>query len=107
AGEPSAAIRERVLKARQMQQERFVNTPIHSNAMMPPALVQKICVLDKASELLLQKAMQKLKLSARALDRILKVARTIADLAGSKDIKCEHVAEAIHYRSLDREGWGG
>lgn len=107
-GEPSAIIRERIINARKMQQERFTAAPhIHSNAMMPPALVQKICVLDKPSEMLLQKAMQKLKLSARALDRILKVSRTIADLAESKVIRCEHVAEAIQYRSLDREGWAG
>jgi magnesium chelatase family protein len=69
--------------------------------------VREICVIDAAGQNLLKKAMEKLGLSARAYDRILKVARTIADLAGSEDIKLEHLAEAIHFRSLDRESWAG
>jgi magnesium chelatase family protein len=79
---------------------------IHSNAQMNSALVRKICLIDEKGEQLLKVAMQKLGLSARAYDRILKVARTIADLAGAENILIEHLAEAIQYRSLDRENWG-
>jgi magnesium chelatase family protein len=75
--------------------------------MMPSQMVKKICKINEAGKTLLKTAMEKLGLSARAYDRILKVSRTIADLAGTEDIKIEHLAEAIQYRSLDREGWMG
>ena len=104
--ESSAAIRKRVIVAREMQQKRFTkNTSIYSNAMMPTAMVKEVCDIKSAGRALLKTAMEKLGLSARAYDRILKVSRTIADLAGSEDIKIEHLAEAIQYRSLDRENW--
>lgn len=106
--ESSAQIRERVIKARAIQTIRFAKqTNIYSNAMMPPQMVKEICVINEAGKALLKTAMERLGLSARAYDRILKVSRTIADLAGSTDIKIEHLAEAIQYRSLDREGWAG
>jgi len=104
--ESSEVIRERVIVARELQQKRFANNPqIHSNAMMPSAMVKEICEINNAGRTLLKTAMVKLGLSARAYNRILKVSRTIADLAGSDDIKIEHLAEAIQYRSLDRENW--
>ena len=104
--ESSAAIRERVVEAREMQQKRFINhKSLYSNAMMPTAMVKEICDIKNAGRALLKTAMEKLGLSARAYDRILKVSRTIADLSGSDDIKIEHLAEAIQYRSLDRENW--
>ncbi len=107
SGESSAQIRERVVKAREIQQQRFAQSPeIHCNAQMTSSKIRTYCVLDEASMTLLKKAMEKLGLSARAYDRILKVSRTIADLAGEEDIKASHVAEAINYRSLDRENWG-
>lgn len=107
-GEKSGKIRERVIMAREFQTARFESQEgIHSNAMMPPHQVRKICTLNKAGELLLKTAMTRLDLSARAYDRILKVSRTIADLAGSENILPEHLAEAIQYRSLDRESWAG
>jgi len=106
--EKSEAIRERVIKARDLQTERFGNKPeLHANAQMSPQMVRDICKINAAGQMLLKKAMEKLGLSARAYDRILKVSRTIADLAGSDEIKLEHLAEAIHFRSLDREGWAG
>jgi magnesium chelatase family protein len=106
--EPSAAIRERVIKARDIQALRYKDQPdIHANAQMSSRLLREICIINAVGENLLKKAMERLNLSARAYDRILKVSRTIADLAGSDDIKPEHLAEAIHYRSLDREGWAG
>jgi magnesium chelatase family protein len=106
--ETSATIRERVVKARRIQEDRFQSFPeIHSNAMMPPQMVKDICDINAAGKILLKTAMERLGLSARAYDRILKVSRTIADLAESPDIKIEHLAEAIQYRSLDREGWAG
>ncbi|AKQ47355.1 magnesium chelatase [Rufibacter radiotolerans] len=106
--ETSGDIRERVERARQWQAERFKEFPeIHSNAMMPPQMVKDLCRINESGRLLLKAAMEKLGLSARAYDRILKVSRTIADLAGSEEIKIEHLAEAIQYRSLDREGWAG
>ncbi|MFT4031116.1 MAG: YifB family Mg chelatase-like AAA ATPase [Siphonobacter sp.] len=105
--EPSETIRERVVKARERQTERFTeNSGIYCNAMMPSELVRKVCLLSEAGKMLLKAAMTKLQLSARAYDRILRVARTIADLADSDEIKIEHLAEAIQYRSLDRESWG-
>jgi magnesium chelatase family protein len=106
--ESSSVIRERVIAARNIQAERFKDHPgIYCNAIMGSKLLKEICVLDNASAALLKTAMERLNLSARAYDRILKVSRTIADLAGSDRIKPEHVAEAIQYRSLDREGWAG
>ncbi|MEO0311946.1 MAG: hypothetical protein RIQ89_1603 [Bacteroidota bacterium] len=106
--EASATIRDRVVKARIIQAQRFVNNPgIYANAQMNAKQLAEYCLLDEASNALLKTAMERLGLSARAYDRILKVARTIADLAGSKNIATDHIAEAIQYRSLDREGWAG
>ncbi|MGA1543248.1 MAG: YifB family Mg chelatase-like AAA ATPase [Saprospiraceae bacterium] len=106
ANESSTKIRERVIRARQIQENRYKEYPgIYNNAQMTPKMLQSICQLPSAGLILLKKAMEKLQLSARAYDRILKVARTAADLAESKEIKIEHLAEAIHYRSLDRENW--
>ena len=106
--ENSASIRERVIKAREMQEERYKsNSGIYCNAQMSSKMLKEICVITTAGQNLLKVAMEKLNLSARAYDRILKVSRTIADLAQSTDIKVEHLAEAIQYRSLDREGWAG
>ncbi|MDR6942026.1 YifB family Mg chelatase-like AAA ATPase [Mucilaginibacter pocheonensis] len=108
AAEKSELIRERVIKAREAQVERFGNRPdLHANAQMSPQMVRDLCKIDAAGQTLLKRAMEKLGLSARAYDRILKVSRTIADLAGSEEIRLEHLAEAIHFRSLDREGWAG
>ena len=105
--EKSEAVRERVIKAREIQQERFKESKdTHCNAQMTSKKLKEICVLTSAGENLLKTAMEKLGLSARAYDRILKVSRTIADLANSPEIKVEHLAEAIQYRSLDRESWG-
>ena len=107
AGEPSAVIRERVMRAREIQAERFREAEgIHTNAMMNSALLRECCRLDAASAALLERAMERLSLSARAYDRILKVARTIADLAGREAISSADIAEAINYRSLDRGTWG-
>ncbi len=107
-GETSANIRERVIQARSIQSERYKNYEgLYANAQMTSKLLREICVIDKIGETLLKKAMEKLNLSARAYDRILKVSRTIADLANSPNIRPEHLAEAIQYRSLDREGWAG
>jgi magnesium chelatase family protein len=107
-GETSAVIRERVLKAREVQAERYKEQDgIYSNAQISSKMLREVCVINTAGHNLLKTAMERLNLSARAYDRILKVARTIADLAGSADIKVEHLAEAIQYRSLDREGWAG
>jgi len=107
-GESSAEIRERVIKARKLQEERYPKeSGIYNNAMLPSNKISEYCDLPAAGQLLLKAAMQKLNLSARAYDKILKLSRTIADLAGSKDIGVEHIAEAIHFRSLDREGMGG
>ncbi|MBZ0206713.1 MAG: YifB family Mg chelatase-like AAA ATPase [Flavobacteriales bacterium] len=103
--EKSAAVRERVVRARQVQEQRYRGTKMHSNAQISTQQLRKYCRIDSSGQALLQKAMERLGLSARAYDRILKVARTIADLAGSNDIRTEHLAEAIQYRSLDREGW--
>jgi len=106
--ESSNAIRERVVAGRDRQMERFKDNPeIFCNAMMPSHMVKEVCQLNEAGKALLKTAMERLGLSARAYDRILKVARTIADLAQSDSIKVEHLAEAIQYRSLDREGWAG
>jgi magnesium chelatase family protein len=104
--EASREIRNRVIKAREIQHGRYKDEhSIYCNAMMPPQLVKRICNINSAGKNLLRTAMTKLDLSARAYDRILKVSRTIADLAVSDDIMIEHLAEAIQYRSLDREAW--
>lgn len=105
--EPSSHIRERVVQARNIQTERFKNYPgIYCNAQMNPALLKKYCPLDSDGLLLLKTAMQKFGLSARAYDRIIKLSRTIADLAHCEKIRTSHLAEAIQYRSLDKECWG-
>jgi hypothetical protein len=105
--EPSAAIRERVIRAREVQAERFREVPgVHTNAMMNARMLREFCPLDQAARELLERAMVRLDLSARAYDRIVKVARTIADLEGTADIGAAHLAEAINYRSLDRGSWG-
>ncbi len=106
--EDSATIRDRVIIAREIQEERYKTFEgIYANAQMTSKQLKDICVISQAGQTLLKAAMDKLNLSARAYDRILKVSRTIADLAQSTDIKVEHLAEAIQYRSLDREGWAG
>lgn len=106
-GEPSSVIRERVMKARALQAERFKNcAKIHCNAQMTPRLLNEFARLDSVASKRLHDAMARYDLSARAYDRILKVARTIADLAGSPDIMLNHVNEAIGYRNLDRGSWG-
>ncbi len=106
--ESSADIAERVVKAREMQAKRFEKYKnMYCNAQMPSRMVREVCQVNQAGLVLVRKAMEKLQLSARAYDRILKVARTSADLAGSEEIKIEHLAEAIHFRSLDRENWAG
>jgi magnesium chelatase family protein len=108
ASETSALIRERIIKARNTQKDRFVDlAKIQTNAEMNSEQVKQVCVLDPSSTTLLQTAIEKLQLSARAHDRILKMARTIADLAYSSSIQTKHVAEAITYRNLDRENWSG
>ncbi len=108
ANETSQDVAKRVVQARAIQQERFKDlVGIHSNAQMPSRMVREVCQLNPAGLTLLKKAMEVQQLSARAYDRILKVARTVADLSASKDIKVEHLAEAILYRSLDKEGWAG
>jgi magnesium chelatase family protein len=105
--EKSEAVRERVIKARLIQEERYkANAEVHCNAQMSSKMLKEICVINTAGQTLLKTAMERLGLSARAYDRILKVSRTIADLANSDEIKVEHLAEAIQYRSLDRESWG-
>ncbi len=108
ASEKSENIRHRVINARKVQEERFIeNKGVHCNAQITSKMLRQICQISEEGHTLLKNAMEKLSLSARAYDRILKVSRTIADLEGSPDIKTEHLAEAIHYRSLDRETWGG
>lgn len=104
----SEEIRKRVLQARAVQASRFCGMDhVFCNAQMPSRMVREVCRLETAGLTLLKTAMERLQLSARAYDRILKVARTAADMAGSPDIRIEDLAEAIHYRSLDREGWAG
>jgi magnesium chelatase family protein len=106
--ESSVEIRKRVIKAREIQSKRFESLEhIHYNAQMGTKLIREYCVLDEASLHLLKTAMERLTLSARAYDRILKVARTIADLEDSEYVNSNHIAEAIQYRSLDRDGWLG
>ena len=104
--ENSGAIRKRVIDARKIQTDRFAeHKNIHSNALMPSQMVKELCEINQSGRTLLKTAMERLGLSARAYDRILKVSRTIADLEGSEDIQIGHLAEAIQYRSLDRENW--
>lgn len=106
--ESSAAVRARVVNARLVQLKRFEGMEgIYSNAQMNASLLRSVCRIDEAGQQLLKTAMERLGLSARAYDRILKVARTVADLEGSKAIETQHLAEAIQYRSLDRENWAG
>jgi magnesium chelatase family protein len=106
-GEKSEVIRQRVVNARKIQEQRFKDFEnVHCNAQMTPRLMKEFCQINEQSKTLIKNAMTKLGLSARAYDRILKVSRTIADLQGEKDILPQHIAEAINYRSLDRESWG-
>ncbi len=106
--ENSGSIRERVIRAREVQEKRYSNNPgIYCNAQMSSKMLKDICIISQAGASLLKTAMEKLNLSARAYDRIIKVSRTIADLSSCADILPEHLAEAIQYRSLDREGWAG
>ena len=106
--ESSASIRSRVTEARKRQTERFKNpNNTHYNAQMSSRQIRKYCCLDLEATQLLKSAMERLSLSARAYDRILKVSRTLADLAGQENVNSDHIAEAIQYRSLDREGWLG
>ena len=106
--ESSAAIRKRVNATRAVQYKRFTNFQnTHYNAQMTTRQIRTLCELDAVSSNLLKQAMERLSLSARAYDRILKVARTIADLEGVNQVVSSHIAEAIQYRSLDREGWLG
>lgn len=105
AGEPSSEIRERVNKARKIQIERFKGTNISCNAKMTSSLTRKYCVLSASASKTLELSFERLGLSARAYDKILKVARTIADLDGSENIENKHILEAIQYRSLDRKFW--
>ena len=101
-------IRERVIAARKIQEDRFEkNNGVHANAQISSKILKEICEINQDGKDLLKKAMDKLGLSARAYDRILKIARTIADLEKSENIQTNHLAEAIQYRSLDREGWAG
>lgn len=106
--ESSAVIRERVIRARSLQSMRYATVQdVHCNAQMSSKLIQQYCQLTEEGKAILKRAMERLGLSARAYDRILKVSRTIADLASADEIRTEHVSEAIQYRSLDREGWAG
>jgi magnesium chelatase family protein len=108
ASEQSDLIRDRVMKARQIQEERFEEDKgVYSNAQMSSNMIRKYVELDDPGRELIKNAMEKLGLSARAYDRILKVSRTIADLDASEKVESYHLSEAIHYRSLDRENWGG
>jgi magnesium chelatase family protein len=101
----SATIRQRVINARERQRRRFVSEKIFSNAAMTPRMIRNFCHIDSNSEKMLESAMRRLGLSARAYDRILKVSRTIADLEGVDAINSNHVSEAVGYRSLDRTYW--
>ena len=105
--EPSAEIRKRVVAARAIQKERFSGTRITCNALITPDKLQEFCPMDDSAETLMKNVFDRLGLSARAYDRILKVARTIADLDSSEVIRKQHVAAASQYRSLDRKYWSG
>ena len=103
--ESSAEIRERVNRARDIQRKRFDGTGITCNAKMTPAMTRKFCVLTADAENLLKLSFERLGLSARAYDKILRISRTIADLDGCDNIEVEHIAQAVQYRSLDRKYW--
>ena len=103
AGDTSDKIRERVMKARKIQKQRFAGTGVHSNSKMNSRHIKKHCVLDEESKSLLKSAIDRLGFSARAYDKVLKISRTIADLEGCERIEKNHIAEAIQYRSLDRQ----
>jgi len=106
--ESSRVIRERVEQAAAIQEKRFAGMPgVYANAQMTTSLMKKHCILSETCRVILKNAMERLGLSARAYDRILKVSRTIADLEGCTHIEPAHVAEAVNYRNLDREGWAG
>ena len=106
--EKSVTVRERVIKARDIQEKRYAaKEGVHCNAQINSKQLREFCKIDEAGNQLLKTAMERLGLSARAYDRILKVARTIADLESSENILTNHLAEAIQYRSLDRDGWAG
>lgn len=106
--EKSISVRERVVKARAIQEKRYAEKEgVHCNAQISSKQLREYCKIDETGNQLLKTAMEKLGLSARAYDRILKVSRTIADLDNSENIETNHLAEAIQYRSLDREGWAG
>jgi magnesium chelatase family protein len=108
ASENSEEVRKRVITARKIQTERFKDSKeIYANSQMSSKQIRQYCKIDESGQVILKNAMEKLGLSARAYDRILKVSRTIADLENSEDISTEHLAEAIQYRSLDRDNWGG
>ena len=105
-GEPSSAIRDRVIKARHRQEERFKDIPgVYCNAQMTERMIHQYAEPDETGINLLRMAMERLNLSARAYNRILKVARTIADLEGCENVQSDHLAEAISYRNLDRSDW--
>lgn len=104
--ETSEQIKARVNRARKIQLERYKNNKIFSNSELTPKLIEKYCKLDENGKRILENAFKKLGLSARAYGRILKVSRTIADLAGEEKILASHIAEAIQYRNLDRKYWG-
>lgn len=103
--ESSSAVRERILAARRCQLQRLAPKPLYANAQLTPGLIAKHCPINSMAKSMLEQAIQRLGLSARAYDRILKVSRTIADLAGAQDIAIEHISEAIQFRSLDRNFW--
>lgn len=105
--ETSAVIKERVNRARKLQHERFEGTDVRCNARMTPTMTKKYCVMSKDADELLKFSFERLAMSARAYDKILRIARTIADLSGSEIIESEHIAEALQYRSLDRKYWMG
>lgn len=106
--EKSADIRERVIRARMIQEKRFeLHAEVHCNSQMGSKLLRTVCKLTPECQQLLKTAVERIGLSARAYDRVLKVARTIADLEGAESIGAAHLGEAIQYRSLDREGWAG
>ena len=102
AGETSADIRARVVAARELQRKRFEGLGIQSNAEMSPVHIKQFCALDDGSQMLMKKAIQRLHLSARTFDRILRMARTIADLAGSETVQSTHLAESLQYRAIEK-----